>query len=119
MTRTVHQKRSKLQERRGARQYDGRLTPGSGNQWHSKGDIVTSAEMIEMKTTTKSIYPLDSRELRKLWDNALLDNKTPVFEIEFAENGMTVVVLDKEDYIMYQQIAKYAGSYDISEGEIQ
>ena len=115
---TVHQRRSKLQEKRGAAAYGGRLTPGSGNGWRKKGDVHTDTEMIEMKTTTKSRYPLDTKELRTLWDNALLDDKIPVFEIEFADDHMTVVVLDKNDYVMLRQIAKYAGSYD-SEGETQ
>lgn len=116
--KTDHQRRSKIQERRAARTYSGSLTPGSGNGWISKGDVHTSTEMIELKTTTKSRYPLDTKELRKLWDNAILDDKMPVFEVEFAEDRMTVVVLDKNDFVMLRQIAKYAGSYDC-EGETQ
>lgn len=115
---TVHQRRSKIQERRAARDYAGSLTPGSGNGWRKKGDVHTELEMIELKTTLKSRYPLDTKELRALWDHAILDDKIPVFEVEFADDSMTVVVLDKNDYVMLRQVAKYAGSYD-SEGETQ
>lgn len=95
--------RSKRQELRASRLYNGKLTPGSGNQWHTKGDVITDEEMIELKTTTKDIYPLDWRVLKEHLTNALLAGKMPVFEIEYAGNGVTVVVLDKEDYLALRE----------------
>jgi hypothetical protein len=59
--------------------------------------------VIELKTTTKDIYPLDWRVLRKHWDDSLLADKQPVFEIEFAGNGVTAVVLDKNDYLALRE----------------
>lgn len=100
---TVHQKRSKLQELRGARDYSGTTNSGSGNGWIRKADIRTATELVEMKTTTKSRYPLDSRELQKLWDQAVVDGRLPVFEIAFAEDGVTCVILDKNDYMAMRE----------------
>lgn len=94
-----HLKRSRIQERREARKYDGTVNSGSGNGWIRKADVRTDAELLEFKTTSKSSFSLKSYDLRKLWDYALLDDKLPVFEIEFAEDGVTCVVLDKNDYI--------------------
>ena len=97
--RTKDQKRSRLQELRGANTYGGTLNSGSGNGWIRKADVRTPDRLIEFKTTTKSRYPLDSRELQKLFDQALLDGRIPVFEVEFANDGVTCVVLDKNDYL--------------------
>lgn len=97
------QKRSKIQERRGSRQYGGELNSGSGNGWIRKADARTLTELIEFKTTSKSSFSLRSSELRKLWDQALLDSRTPVFEVEFANDGVTCVVLDKNDYMAMRE----------------
>jgi hypothetical protein len=94
-----HQKRSKIQEKRGASQYGGQVTPGSGNGWIRKADVRTDNELIEFKTTTKASYSLTAADLRKLWEQALIDNKVPLFEIEFANHGITCVIMDKNDYI--------------------
>lgn len=95
---TKDQKRSKLQEIRASREYGGRLTPGSGNGWVKKGDLRTDNEMFEFKTTNKETYPLSASELMRLRDHALLDNRMPVFEVEFAARGVTCVVLMKDDF---------------------
>jgi len=97
--RTDHQRRSKLQEKRAAKDYNGSVTPGSGNQWHSKADVHTDKLLVECKTTTKQSYSLKIADFVKLYYQAVLENKTPVFEIEFAETGRTLVVLDKEDFL--------------------
>jgi hypothetical protein len=94
-----HLKRSRLQERRGAREYEGSRNSGSGSGWIRKADVRTDDELIEFKTTTKSQFALRSSDLRKLWDAALLDGRIPIFEIEFASDNSTCVVLDKNDYI--------------------
>src|SRR5579862_9282445 len=95
-------RRSKLQEARAARDYGGRTQPGSGNQWHSKADVKTPTELVECKTTTKGSYSLKAADLGKLWKQAITEYKTPVFEIEF--DGLTCVVLDKNDYLAMKHI---------------
>jgi hypothetical protein len=105
------QKRSKIQERRGARQYGGTQNSGSGNGWIRKADVRTEDALIEFKTTSKSRYPLDSRELSKFWKQALIDDLMPVFEIEFAEDGVTCVVLDKNDFLGMRAASAYEANY--------
>jgi hypothetical protein len=97
--RNKDQRRSRLQELRAANLYGGRTTPGSGNGWVKKGDVRTVTELFELKTTTKASYPLKASELKEHWDHALIDGRTPVFEIEYANAGVTCVILDKDDYL--------------------
>lgn len=98
-----HLLRSRKQERRGAGEYGGTQNSGSGNGWIRKADVRTDEELVEFKTTSKSSYPLKSSELRELWDHALLDSRRPVFEIEFANDGVVCVILDKDDYMTLRQ----------------
>jgi hypothetical protein len=96
--RENHSKRSKIQEIRAAAHYGGTRTPGSGNGWIKKADVSTENLLIELKTTTKDSFSLKVSDLSKIFDQALIDGKMPVFEIEFAERGITCVVLNKEDF---------------------
>lgn len=100
-----HIKRSRLQERRGASLYGGTVNAGSGNQWMRKNDIRTPTESIEMKTTTKHSFSLKAVDLQKTFEQALLDNRIGVFEVEFADDGLTVVILDKSDYLELREKA--------------
>jgi len=99
MLRPTNHRRSKLQEARTAKDFGGRTTPGSGNQWHSKADVRTDTELIECKTTIHASYSLKSDDLRKLWGQALLEDRIPVFQIDFEQGGVTCVVLDYDDYL--------------------
>lgn len=74
---------SKRQEGATAERVDGKTTPGSGSQWHSKGDVVTKYWLIENKTTVTSEYGLKVSTLRKVVAEAALEGKTPALEIEF------------------------------------
>lgn len=97
------QKRSKIQERRGASKYGGTVNSGSGNGWVRKADVRTDNELFEFKTTSKGSYSLRATELRRFWDYGLIDGRLPVFEIEFADSGVTCVVLDKNDYLAMRE----------------
>lgn len=101
MLNTNHHRRSKLQERKAARDYNGTVTPGSGNGWIHKADVHSEKYIVECKTTTKQSYSLKLADLKKLYVQALIENKTPVFEIEF-DGDMTFVVLDKNDFLQME-----------------
>lgn len=96
MLKNNNLKRSRLQESRAARDYGGSTTPASGSQWHSKGDVKTPDFLIECKTTRFTSYNLTSYTWRKISQEAVLENRTPAMEIEV--DGLTLVVLDKEDF---------------------
>lgn len=99
MIRSSNLKRSRLQEKRAAADYGGRIRPGSGNQWHSKGDVSSEDYLIECKTTTKASYSLRTDIMGKIMDEALLESKVPLLEIEFSENGLTCIIMDKHDFL--------------------
>jgi len=90
-------KRSRLQERRAANDYGGHITPGSGNQWHSKGDVHSDKFIVECKSTTHASYSLKAADFLKLYLQSVVENKQPVMEIEFAHHNLTLVVQDKRD----------------------
>jgi len=94
-----HLRRSKLQERRAARDYGGTVSPGSGNGWIRKADVHADDYLIECKTTTKKTYSLSAETFNKLKFQAIVENKDPIMEIEFAENSTTLVVMDKNDFL--------------------
>jgi hypothetical protein len=106
-TRNEHLKRSRLQERRGAKEYGGSRNSGSGSGWVRKADVRTDDELIEFKTTSKGSFSLKSSDLRKLWEAALLDGRLPLFEVEFARDGVSCVILEKNDFMEMREKAAY------------
>jgi hypothetical protein len=89
-------RRSKLQELKAAKDYKGKTTPGSGNQWVKKADVTTDHFLVECKSTLKKSYSLKHDDLKKLYYQSVLDNKVPVFEIDF--DGDQYVILSKSDF---------------------
>ena len=98
MLHPSNHRRSRLQESRAEKDYGGKRTPGSGNQWHTKGDVKTDRLLVECKTTVKKSYSLKLEDLVKHMAYGILENKIPVFEIEFSP-WKTFIVLDKEDFL--------------------
>ncbi len=98
MLRPTNHKISRLQEKRAAANYGGKVTPGSGNQWFKKADVHTEHMIIECKATAKASYSLKADDIMKLHIQAILEDKMPVFEIMFIDRDLTVVVLDYEDF---------------------
>lgn len=101
--RNEHLKRSRLQERRGAAEYGGTVNSGSGNQWKRKNDVRTDDLSIEFKTTTKASYGIKAAELDRAYKNALLDGRNMWFEIEFANDGVTCVIMMKDDAVAMRE----------------
>lgn len=114
MLRQDNHRRSRLQEARAAKDYNGKRTPGSGNQWFKKGDVISQDYLVECKTTTKASYSLKAEDLSKHWRQTLAENPLlmPVFEVEFSEHGVTCIVLDKHDFMELVNHMK-----DLQEGE--
>jgi len=99
-----HKRRSKIQEKRTARDFGGITTPGSGNQWHSKADVKTPTELIECKTTTKASFTLKASDLKKIQDQALIEDRVPVFQVDFENDGVKCVVLSIYDYMRLREL---------------
>jgi len=95
-TRRAVIKRSRQQEKRTAQASSAGLVSGSGNQWHSKGDVKTKRLLIECKQTAKESYSLKLHELQKIQLEALKAGRTPVMALDIA--GRDFVVLRKTDF---------------------
>lgn len=104
-----------MQEARGAKAYSGSVNSGSGNGWIRKADVRTETELYEFKTTTKESFSLKASDLMKLRDQALIDDKLPVFEIEFAERGHTAVILTKEDWLHIRKVLEEIRILDMTD----
>jgi len=101
LLRPNNKRASKLQEKKTANDFGGLTTPGSGNQWHSKGDVKTTEYLIECKTTTKDSYSLTSKVWSKIYTEALLESKEPLMEIQFIDRGIELIVMDKNDFLAH------------------
>jgi len=116
LLRQDHKRRSKLQEARTAKDFRGRVTPASGSQWHSKGDVKTKNWLIECKTTTKQSYSLKVQTWHKIWKEAMSEGRDPLMVIDFAEDDTSLVVIDKEDFLailsqpIYRELNKEIGT---------
>jgi len=94
-----HLKRSRKQEKRGAKEFDGYTNPRSGaGDWH-KNDVRNEQLSIEFKTTSKKQYTLKESELLLAEKEALLSGRRMLFVVEI--NGREWAVQPKEDFLDY------------------
>jgi hypothetical protein len=91
---TPGQRRSRKQERNGAKEFGGKLTPGSGNGWVTKNDMTTRYHSFEYKTTHSRSYSLRLDVLQTVERNALLDGREPVLLIDLAGHEYAVITKD-------------------------
>lgn len=117
---TEDQKRSKAQERRGARVYGGRQNSGSGNTDGHKNDVRTERESIEFKTTRQKSWSLKLEDLRTAEKNALLEGREALMGIDFLSqtpSGRLVtyryVVMSEYDYLRLRR-EKQEADKDVS-----
>lgn len=84
------QKQSRKHEDRLAKAIGGSRTAASGAFWSRKGDVRSEELLIEHKWTGKKSKTIQSAELKKITNEAIMDGRMPVF-------GMH---LDGEDYVI-------------------
>lgn len=85
-------KRSQVQEKRTAKDLNGKVTPASGALWGAKGDVRSKRFLVECKTTEKSFYSLTANIWCKISQEAVNDNlRTPVMCIEVHRSQFAVV----------------------------
>jgi Holliday junction resolvase len=95
--RSEGQRRSLKQERRTAKLYNGRRTPGSGNGWARKGDVVTQSLLIENKYTGNEQITIKRVALKKICDEATAEGRLPVLGVELS--GEHYVILPEADFL--------------------
>lgn len=87
---------SRKQERRLAKDLGGKVQPGSGNQWHSKGDVKVKRKsgdrwLIEAKHTEKKQFTLKEQVLKENILHATMEGAKSVVQVEFGNNRYAIV----------------------------
>jgi hypothetical protein len=82
-----HLSRSRKQEQRGARLYNGTVNVGSGNK-SRKNDVRSDDWSIEFKTTTAASYGLKLADLALAESQALREHRRVIFGIDFVGREM-------------------------------
>ena len=88
--RSEGQKQSRKHENRLAKAIGGSRTAASGAFWSRKGDVRSEELLIEHKWTGKKSKTIQSAELKKITNEAIMDGRMPVFGLH----------LDGEDYVV-------------------
>lgn len=96
-------KDSQRQEKSLAKNLNGTVNAGSGNQWLRKGDVRTPEELWELKITSAKSYSLKDAELTKHVNQALIDGRIPIFLVEFKSSGNEWVILSRDDYLTMRE----------------
>lgn len=93
MSRTnIH--KSRKQESEVAEAIGGDVTSGSGNQWHSKGDVTSPAYLVECKTKQRHTL---TNWWKKIKAEALIKGKEPVIQLNV--DGFKLAIIDFEQFI--------------------
>lgn len=90
MAKSEGQKQSQKHEKRIAKAIGGSTTAASGAFWSRKGDVRNNELLVEHKWTGKKSKTIQSAELKKITNEAIMDGRTPIFGIH----------LDGEDYVI-------------------
>lgn len=99
---------SNRQERKIARQFDGKQTANSGAGF-IKGDILTRNFLIEAKTTTKEIktFPVKEEWLKKLKQEKFAMNKRhAALAFQFKQGGENYFIIDERAFNDFQRLVK-------------
>lgn len=100
------------QEERTARDFGGRVQPGSGNSWSRKGDVRTPFLLIENKFTGSKSLTLKSLALEKICDEALAEGRVPALVIELG--GREYVLFTRDDVL--EHFVDRAGAAELDGG---
>lgn len=89
--RTI-KKRSQLQEKSVAKDFNAKVTVASGALWGMKADVRNDKFLIECKTTEKDYYSLSSKVWEKIEQEAIKDHlRIPLMVIDLEDRDRVVV----------------------------
>ena len=89
--RTI-KKRSQLQEKSVAKDFNAKVTVASGALWGMKADVRNDKFLIECKTTEKDYYSLTSKVWEKIEQEAIKDHlRIPLMVIDLDDRDRVVV----------------------------
>jgi len=86
-------------EKKDAKLFNAKQTPGSGNKWGAKGDSKSDTFLIENKTTDKENFTIQGKVWQKIEKEALLEGRIPLLSIEFGNKKKELIIIEKNDFI--------------------
>lgn len=95
-------RRSDKQERELAKRVGGKAQPGSGNQWHSKGDVIDKDFLHECKYTKNKSFSISIDLWNEIDMKAFqMGGKRPAIELILGvgEENLKLIVLSEDDYL--------------------
>jgi len=97
MTLDPKLKRSRLQEKKGAKRFEGVQHAGSGNQWQRKNDVHSDTDLVEFKdTSNKKSISLKVGDLTGVMNQAAIEGRRGILGFHLA--GIDYVVMLDADY---------------------
>ena len=97
-----YKKKSNAQEKRVAKQINGKPTIASGALYFQKADVRNDLWLVECKTTQKSIYILKESIWNKIEKEAIKDGlRHPLMQIDLLDGEINLVVMNYFDFIGY------------------
>ena len=101
VTGKIKLKRSRKQELETSKRYGGKRQPGSGNQWHSPGDVKTSRFLISNKRTDAQSFRLTLKDWAQTISDGFEEDRHPAMEIEMS--GEKLFVITEEHFELLQR----------------
>lgn len=86
-------------EKRDSISFESRRTPRSGGFWFSKGDSKNDRYLIENKTSAKNSFIIKDKVWKKIEREALLSHRIPLLSLEFGDDKLELVIINKDDFL--------------------
>jgi hypothetical protein len=86
-------------EKEDSKIFKSRPTPRSGGLWFAKGDSKNKTFLIDSKTSKYNRFSITKKMWKKINREALLTQKLPLLSVEFSDESIELVVMDKNDFI--------------------
>ncbi len=86
-------KKSLKQEQAACERWRGKRQPGSGNQWHSKGDAKLERFILSQKFTEADSYRLTTKDWLEAVSCGFEESRIPAMELDIR--GVKVYVVDE------------------------
>jgi len=80
-----------------AKNVDGVVMAGSGNQWFAKSDVRNQEYRFSCKQTDNDSFSIKRSDWREIWKIGMEDSKAPVVAVNM--NGIKLAVLDWDDFL--------------------
>ena len=92
-------KRSQMQEKSTAKDFNAKVVIASGAKWNAKGDVRNDRFLIECKTTEKEYFSVTANIWEKIADEATRDHmRIPLLAVDLEYCGMRLIVFRLKDF---------------------